>query len=133
MIARNKRTSRESPVRATHRTHPIRLQISNGRETADSIPLSSLVAKMAQHTRPPGGRPGETSVGPLPFDAWIAWSLAHGWVDLGVAQRARIVSLLSAGERVSGQAIASRLGISRAAVHKHVETLRTLAVPIESV
>lgn len=68
---------------------------------------------------------------PRRFDSWLR---SHSeWIDGGVAQRARIVARLRSGERVSGQILADDLGVSRAAVHKHVEALRGLGIGVSSV
>ncbi len=64
-------------------------------------------------------------------DAWFAGH--HGMFDAGVVQRARIVSRLQGGGRVSGQLLANQLGVSRAAVHKHIDVLRGLGVPLTSI
>ncbi|MCE9688213.1 bifunctional biotin--[acetyl-CoA-carboxylase] ligase/biotin operon repressor BirA [Shewanella sp. AS16] len=44
-----------------------------------------------------------------------------------------ILSLLNAGDFVSGEALADALGISRAAISKHIDTLETYGVEIYSV
>jgi BirA family biotin operon repressor/biotin-[acetyl-CoA-carboxylase] ligase len=45
-----------------------------------------------------------------------------------------LAALVTAGAKgISGQALAGRLGCSRAAVHRHVETLRRSGVPIDGV
>lgn len=68
---------------------------------------------------------------PQRADEWLA---AHRtMVDAGVVQRARIVARLLGGGRVSGQRLASELGVSRAAVHKHADVLRGLGVPLSSI
>ncbi len=57
----------------------------------------------------------------------------RGVVESGLAQRTRIVAHLAvAGEPVSGESLGRILGSSRAAVHKHIETLRALGFVIES-
>jgi BirA family biotin operon repressor/biotin-[acetyl-CoA-carboxylase] ligase len=53
-------------------------------------------------------------------------------IDPGVRQRARIVAHLYGGDTVSGQALAARLGVSRAAVHKHMESLREAGASVAS-
>lgn len=85
------------------------------------------------------GRSGEgfeaEAVQPDPdvIDRWIAWGLENGLVEPGVAQRVRILARLASLPRVSGQELASRLGISRAAVHKHIECLRGEGIQVQSV
>lgn len=54
-------------------------------------------------------------------------------IDGGVAQRVRIVARLLSGEMISGRLLAQDLGISRAAVHKHIEALRDLGMTLSSV
>ncbi|MHB9150144.1 MAG: biotin--[acetyl-CoA-carboxylase] ligase [Thermoleophilia bacterium] len=68
---------------------------------------------------------------PQRLDSWLR--RRSEWIDGGVAQRARIVARLHSGERVSGQVLADDLGVSRAAVHKHVEALRGLGIGVSSV
>lgn len=76
------------------------------------------------------GRGALRSLDPQWLDAWLR---THSeWIDGGVAQRVRIVARLHSGERVSGQALADDLGVSRAAVHKHVEALRGLDIGVSS-
>ncbi len=58
--------------------------------------------------------------------------MGEGLLDPGVAQRVRIVTRLSRRQTVSGQALARDLGISRAAIHKHVDLLRASGVGITS-
>lgn len=69
--------------------------------------------------------------GPADVDRWL--DARRHLVAPGVAQRARLVARLLAGGMISGQEIAAELGVSRAAVHKHVETLRGLGVELHSV
>lgn len=45
----------------------------------------------------------------------------------------RLVTFLAGGRFVSGQEMARRLGITRAAVNQHIERLRRLGVPVHSV
>ena len=61
------------------------------------------------------------------------WAVEQELIEAGVAQRARIVARLMWGERVSGQDLAGALGVSRAAVNKHVQLLRAQGMDIESV
>ncbi|GAB4248618.1 MAG: biotin--[acetyl-CoA-carboxylase] ligase [Thermoleophilia bacterium] len=65
-------------------------------------------------------------------DGLIAEALARELIDLGTAQRTRIVSRLLSGERLSGEGLAQILSVSRAAVHKHIEHLRDEGVAIRS-
>ncbi len=61
------------------------------------------------------------------------WLQSHrGGIDGGVAQRVRIVARLLSGEMISGRVLAQDLGISRAAVHKHIEALRDLGMSLSS-
>lgn len=53
-------------------------------------------------------------------------------MEPGVAQRVRIVARLVQSPTVSGQEIARLLGISRAAVHKHIELLRASGIDLHS-
>lgn len=57
-------------------------------------------------------------------------------IDQGgaAARREQVLAALAArpGERVSGGALARRLGCSRAAVHRHVDALRDAGFPIEA-
>lgn len=69
--------------------------------------------------------------GPADVDRWL--DARRHLVAPGVAQRARLVARLLAGGMISGQELAAELGVSRAAVHKHVETLRGLGVELHSV
>jgi predicted transcriptional regulator len=61
-------------------------------------------------------------------DRRVGVGLAERVLEPGVAQRVRIMARLyeaaPSGARVSGEAVAGLLGISRAAVHKHMEALR---------
>ncbi|MBL6633690.1 MAG: helix-turn-helix domain-containing protein, partial [Thermoleophilia bacterium] len=49
------------------------------------------------------------------------------------ARREQVLAALATrpGERVSGGALARRLGCSRAAVHRHVDALRAAGFPID--
>lgn len=67
---------------------------------------------------------------PVEVDRWLAARAAR--VPAGVAQRARLIARLSGGGVVSGQDLAADLGISRAAVHKHVLALRGLGLQLRS-
>jgi BirA family biotin operon repressor/biotin-[acetyl-CoA-carboxylase] ligase len=81
-------------------------------------------------------------------DAVLARLVERGLVEPGLARRVALVSRLTAGTAwegtvppawdetrpaLSGQALAAELGLSRAAVHKHVEQLRSQGFAIESV
>lgn len=66
----------------------------------------------------------------------------RGLVGAGVAHRVALASRLAstlplsgegAGEAISGETLGKSLGLSRAAVHKHVEHLRSLGFSIEPV
>ena len=76
------------------------------------------------------GRP--SLVDPERVDAWVTWGLAGGLVEPGVAQRVRTCARLVTQETVSGQTLSRALGISRAAVHKHVDSLRASGLGILS-
>jgi len=69
-------------------------------------------------------------------DRRVAAGLAERVLEPGVAQRVRIMARLyqaaPSGARVSGETMAGILGISRAAVHKHVEALRLAGVAVHS-
>jgi birA, biotin-[acetyl-CoA-carboxylase] ligase region len=69
-------------------------------------------------------------------DERVEAGVAGGVLEPGVAQRVRIMARLyeasSAGVRVSGEAVAGVLGVSRAAVHKHMEALRQVGVDLDS-
>ena len=69
-------------------------------------------------------------------DRRVGVGVAECILEPGVAQRVRIMARLyeaaPSGARVSGEAVAGLLGISRAAVHKHVETLRLEGVTLDS-
>jgi BirA family biotin operon repressor/biotin-[acetyl-CoA-carboxylase] ligase len=69
-------------------------------------------------------------------DRRVEAGLAERLLEHGVAQRVRIMARLyqaaPSGARVSGEAVAGLLGISRAAVHKHVESLRAAGVAFDS-
>jgi BirA family biotin operon repressor/biotin-[acetyl-CoA-carboxylase] ligase len=69
-------------------------------------------------------------------DRRVGVGLAECVLEPGVAQRVRIMARLyeaaPSGARVSGEAVAGLLGISRAAVHKHVEALRLAGVALDS-
>lgn len=69
-------------------------------------------------------------VDPQSLDSWLRRH--REWIDSGVAQRARIVARLRSGGLVSGQVLADDLGVSRAAIHKHVEALRGLGIGVSS-
>jgi len=77
------------------------------------------------------GDPAE-SLDPGRVDAWAAWASGEGLLPAGVGQRVRLVARLQRGAVVSGQELASLLGISRAAVHKHIAQLRTDGIAVES-
>jgi BirA family biotin operon repressor/biotin-[acetyl-CoA-carboxylase] ligase len=66
-------------------------------------------------------------------DAWADEALDAGLIEPGVAQRVRVVARMVTGKTVSGQSLSAPLGVSRAAVHKHVEVLRSLGLEIRSV
>jgi BirA family transcriptional regulator, biotin operon repressor / biotin---[acetyl-CoA-carboxylase] ligase len=66
-------------------------------------------------------------------DRCLDWAVDHQLIEGGVAQRTRIVAKLLWGERVSGQELAADLGISRAAVNKHVQLLRARGLSIEPI
>ncbi|MGI5940184.1 MAG: biotin--[acetyl-CoA-carboxylase] ligase [Thermoleophilia bacterium] len=80
---------------------------------------------------------------PIGGEGSLRVALARGVVDPGLAQRLRIVAHLEGGaasnlerlekEAVSGQTLGEVLGLSRAAVHKHIDHLRSLGFVIESV
>lgn len=90
---------------------------------------------------PQDSRPGDAGKGSFPsvlavsdpsqVDRWL--EARRESVAPGVAQRARLVARLAAGGMVSGQALATELGVSRAAVHKHADILRRLGLGIRSV
>lgn len=69
-------------------------------------------------------------------DRRVEAGLAERILEPGVAQRVRIMARLykaaPPGARVSGEVLAGLLGISRAAVHKHVEVLRGAGVALDS-
>ena len=65
-------------------------------------------------------------------DDGVARAVGEGLLDPGVAQRVRIVARLARGGTISGQALAEELGVSRAAVHKHIELLRSARVGVSS-
>ncbi len=69
-------------------------------------------------------------------DRRVGVGLAERVLEPGVAQRVRIMARLyeaaPSGARVSGEAVAGLLGISRAAVHKHMEALRLAGVALDS-
>jgi len=69
-------------------------------------------------------------------DRRVEAGLAGNLLEPGVAQRVRIMARLyedaASGTRVSGEVLAGVLGISRAAVHKHVESLRLAGVALDS-
>lgn len=48
-------------------------------------------------------------------------------------RKRQILALLSSGQFVSGEQLATELGISRAAVNKHIDALETYGVAIYSV
>lgn len=86
-----------------------------------------LITRLSREYRPPLA---------LDLDAVMRdmdWAVEQGHLEAGVAQRARIVARLMWGERVSGQDLAGNLGVSRAAVNKHVQLLRGQGLDIESV
>ncbi|GAB4257784.1 MAG: biotin--[acetyl-CoA-carboxylase] ligase [Thermoleophilia bacterium] len=66
------------------------------------------------------------------MDDGVARAVGEGLLDPGVAQRVRIVARLARGGTISGQALAEELGVSRAAVHKHIELLRSARVGVSS-
>lgn len=69
-------------------------------------------------------------------DRRVEAALAGGVLEPGVAQRVRIMARLyetsPSGVRVSGEVVAGLLGVSRAAVHKHMEALRHVGVDLDS-
>ena len=75
------------------------------------------------------------------IDEAISLGLQRGLVEPGQAQRVRLVARLGATidvvegwtKPVSGMALARDLGISRAAVHKHVTKLRNLGFLVQAV
>ena len=76
------------------------------------------------------------ALGLAQVDRRVEAGLAARVLEPGVAQRVRIMARLyeaaPSGARVSGEALAGLLGISRAAVHKHVEALRLAGVTLDS-
>lgn len=66
------------------------------------------------------------------IDARIASALQCGLLASGSARRLRLAARLLTGEVVSGEALATDLGLSRAAVHKQVESLRNSGWAVES-
>lgn len=75
-------------------------------------------------------------------DETLAKAVALGLAEPGVAQRARVLCRLAAGRTVSerpgyqtysGEALAVALGVSRAAVHKHVAALQAAGVQIDAI
>jgi BirA family transcriptional regulator, biotin operon repressor / biotin---[acetyl-CoA-carboxylase] ligase len=79
-----------------------------------------------------GGSAGVLAIDPGVIDAALVRAVARKLVEPGVAQRARIVAHLAGEGVVSGQALAIGLGVSRAAVHKHIEALRQRGLCIDS-
>lgn len=65
-------------------------------------------------------------------DEGVAWASRHGFLDKGSAQRVRIAARLTSGDWVSGERLAQALGVSRAAVNKHVQLLAARGLGIES-
>lgn len=60
-------------------------------------------------------------------------AVSRGIVETGLAQRVRLVlALLTADDPISGELLGQRLGLTRAAVHKHIDQLRYLGFAIES-
>ncbi len=74
---------------------------------------------------------------PLPLErveSGLHAAVAAGLVEAGTAQRVRVAARLAgAAGPVSGEALGQALGLSRAAVHKHVDQLRAQGFPVESV
>ncbi|NLT35408.1 MAG: biotin--[acetyl-CoA-carboxylase] ligase [Gaiellales bacterium] len=66
------------------------------------------------------------------IDERIGSAVQCGLFASGSARRLRLAARLLNGEMVSGEALAADLGLSRAAVHKQVETLRSSGWAIES-
>lgn len=73
------------------------------------------------------------AISALSADEWMDWALRTRRVEPGVAHRVRIVARLDGGSSISGQDLARELGVSRAAVHKHMQTLRASGLGIKSV
>ncbi|NLE74051.1 MAG: biotin--[acetyl-CoA-carboxylase] ligase [Actinobacteria bacterium] len=59
-------------------------------------------------------------------------SVQLGLLALGVAQRIRMLAMMLDPIAVSGEELGGALGVSRAAVHKHVSVLRTAGFAVES-
>ena len=72
------------------------------------------------------------TVDPGVLERGLVSSVELGLIDPGVAQRTRIVARLAGEGVVSGQVLATWLGVSRAAVHKHVDVLRLRGLQIDS-
>lgn len=70
---------------------------------------------------------------PDQIDARLTAAITRRLIDSGLAQRVRLASLLStASVPISGEALGRRLGLSRAAIHKHIDQLRSSGFSIES-
>jgi BirA family transcriptional regulator, biotin operon repressor / biotin---[acetyl-CoA-carboxylase] ligase len=82
----------------------------------------------------PDRPPHKTSLNPRldVVDEGVAWASRHGFLDKGSAQRVRIAARLTGGDWVSGERLAQALGVSRAAVNKHVQLLAARGLSIES-
>lgn len=65
-------------------------------------------------------------------DARLDLAVQCGLLSAVSARRARLAARLLTGEMVSGEALATELGLSRAAVHKQVEGLRNVGWVVES-
>lgn len=71
---------------------------------------------------------------PEQVESGLCAAVAAGLVEAGTAQRVRVAArLVRAAAPLSGEALGRSLGLSRAAVHKHVDQLRAQGFPVESV
>lgn len=65
-------------------------------------------------------------------DTRVAGAVEAGLLEPGLGRRVCFVARLLSGQRLSGETLAGALGVSRAAVHKYVVSLRSAGLGLES-
>mgnify|MGYP001333700877 CR=1 FL=1 len=128
---------------STHPSQPARGRPAGGEAPAGARPAppaAGSTAPRASGPQPPG-RPGAgtarqpgLSAGPGPAGAAGPPGKGSGDARGEAAPRVAVLAelLAAGGEPVSGEALATRLGLSRTAVWKHLDALRRQGMPIEA-
>ena len=103
------------------------------RTLADSAPVASVWRRAGVPRRPIGTAGSHYTAAMKRFESPAApQARASGEPRHGSAlSPAKVLALLADGTELSGSALAARLGITRAAVWKQIEQLRTLGLPID--